>query len=211
MLVFLSVIVIKKRMDWGHVVDSIILAFILACCCICCGLVSSFANNARKERMGKRKLVAQLKIKKLSEHAIPPSRSHVTDAGWDLFSAYDYEIPPHGKELVKTDIAVAVPNGTYGRVAPRSSLAWNHHIDVGAGVVDSGYRGNVGVVLFNHSDKSFKIGRGDRVAQLILEKIVDKVYLQVVDDLDATERGEGGFGSTGGTSEQEVTKIQKTQ
>lgn len=93
--------------------------------------------------------------------------------------------------------------GYYGRIAPRSGLAVKHHIDVGAGVIDADYRGNVGVVLFNHSDADFKVTAGDRVAQLILEKIITPAVVEV-DDLDAlgsTARGAGGYGSTGVASE----------
>jgi len=97
---------------------------------------------------------------------------------------------------VKTDIAVAIPPGFYGRIAPRSSLAWKSHIDVGAGVVDEDYRGPVGVVLFNLGNAPFKINKGDRIAQLVLTKITTPP-VEEVDDLNATARAEGGFGSTG--------------
>ena len=135
-----------------------------------------------------------LRVKKLSEHAVVPARYSSGAAGVDLSSAYEYTIPAQGKALIKTDLAVAVPEGTYGRVAPRSSLAMKH-VDVGAGVVDADYRGNVGVVLFNHGPDPLQIARGDRIAQLILERIVVAPVTEV-QDLDATERGEGGFGST---------------
>lgn len=97
---------------------------------------------------------------------------------------------------MKTDLSIAIPLGTYARVAPRSGLAWKNFIDVGAGVVDYDYRGNVGVILFNHGKEDFVIKRGDRVAQLILEKIATPDVVEV-DDLDETDRGAGGFGSTG--------------
>lgn len=86
--------------------------------------------------------------------------------------------------------------GCYGRIAPRSGLAWKNHIDVGAGVIDEDYRGNIGVVLFNHSDQEFKVTKGDRIAQLICQRI-DYPVLQEVTNLDNTSRGAGGFGSTG--------------
>jgi dUTP pyrophosphatase len=114
----------------------------------------------------------------------------------DARSAYDYVVPARGKELVKTDLSVAIPRGTYARVAPRSGLAWKKFIDVGAGVVDYDYRGNVGVILFNHGEEDFVVRKGDRVAQLILERIVTPDVVEC-DDLDDTERGAGGFGSTG--------------
>lgn len=84
----------------------------------------------------------------------------------------------------------------FSRIAPRSGLAVKHFIDVGAGVIDSDYRGAVGVVLFNHGDKDFAIARGDRVAQLILENITIAHVLET-DTLDDTVRGDNGFGSTG--------------
>ena len=80
--------------------------------------------------------------------------------------------------------------------APRSGLAWKHSIDVGAGVIDADYRGPVGVILFNHSDVDFEVKVGDRIAQLIIEKILTPDVVEV-EDLDSTVRGEGGFGSTG--------------
>lgn len=112
------------------------------------------------------------------------------------FSAYDATVPARGKALVKTDIQIEVPFGTYGRVAPRSGLAWKNFIDVGAGVIDQDYRGNVGVILFNHSDEAFEVKKGDRIAQLICERIVYPTLVQL-DSLTDTNRGAGGFGSTG--------------
>ena len=94
------------------------------------------------------------------------------------------------------DLQIHVPDCCYGRVALRSGMALHHNIDVGGGVIDGDYRGNVGVILFNHSDKPFVVARGNRIAQLICEK----VYLPALEEvraLDATERGEGGFGSPG--------------
>lgn len=115
---------------------------------------------------------------------------------WYIRSAYAYVVRARGKELVKTDIQIEVPEGCYGRVAPRSGLAWKNSIDVGAGVIDQDYRGNVGVILFNHSDIDFEVKQGDRVAQLICERITYPV-VEEVDSLTDTKRGENGFGSTG--------------
>ncbi|XP_058851112.1 deoxyuridine 5'-triphosphate nucleotidohydrolase [Acipenser ruthenus] len=137
-----------------------------------------------------------LKFAKLSEHATSPTRGSTKAAGYDLYSAYDYVIPAMDKAIVKTDIQIALPSGYYGRVAPRSGLAAKYFIDVGAGVVDEDYRGNVGVVLFNFNKDSFEVKKGDRVAQLICEKICYP-ELQERETLDETERGAGGFGSTG--------------
>lgn len=140
-----------------------------------------------------------LKYSKLSSLAYPPTRGSERAAGTDLKSAYDYEVPARGMCLVKTDLAFEIPAGCYGRVAPRSGLAVKHSIDVGAGVIDEDYRGNVGVVLFNHSDVAFVVKRGDRIAQLICERITYPVY-EEVEHLTATKRGAEGFGSTGVSS-----------
>ncbi|KAG4955104.1 hypothetical protein GLYMA_14G207800v4 [Glycine max] len=138
-----------------------------------------------------------LRVKKLSDKAVLPSRASPLSAGYDLSSAVETKVPARGKALVATDISIAIPEGTYARVAPRSGLAWKHSIDVGAGVIDADYRGPVGVILFNHSDTDFEVKVGDRVAQLIIEKIVTPNVVTEVEDLDETVRGEGGFGSTG--------------
>jgi len=138
----------------------------------------------------------ELYVKKLSSQAILPVRGSREAAGYDLSSAVQAVVPARGRKLIATDLAIAVPPGTYGRVAPRSGLALKKGIDVGAGVIDADYRGSVGVILFNHSDDEFRIEPGDRIAQLILERIVTPPILEV-EDLDATSRGEGGFGSTG--------------
>ncbi|XP_038557282.1 deoxyuridine 5'-triphosphate nucleotidohydrolase, mitochondrial isoform X2 [Micropterus salmoides] len=137
-----------------------------------------------------------LRFAKLSEHATKPTRGSAKAAGYDLYSAYNYSIGPMDKAIVKTDIQIAVPHGCYGRVAPRSGLAAKNFIDVGAGVVDEDYRGNVGVVLFNFGKDTFEVKKGDRVAQLVCERICYP-DLEEQQTLDETERGAGGFGSTG--------------
>ena len=141
--------------------------------------------------------VPRLRVRRLTAHACLPKRSTPLSAGFDLASAVDLVIPAHGKALVKTDIALALPSGCYGRIAPRSGLAWKSHIDIGAGVIDADYRGNVGVVMYNLSSKAFEVVRGMRVAQLILERYEWRAVVQEVADLDQTARGGDGFGSTG--------------
>jgi dUTP pyrophosphatase len=140
--------------------------------------------------------IVPLKVKRLTEHAVLPLRASERAAGYDLFAAADCTIEALGKELVKTDIAIAIPPGYYGRIAPRSSLAWKSHLDVGAGVIDEDYRGPVGVVLFNLGKAPFNVRKGERIAQLVLTKITTPP-VEEVDDLDNTGRAEGGFGSTG--------------
>lgn len=139
---------------------------------------------------------SKLYVQKLSEDATLPRRGTEGAVGYDLSSAMDMVILAKGKGLVLTDLAIKVPEGTYGRVAPRSGLAWKNHIDVGAGVIDSDFRGNVGVVLFNHGTEDFKIQKGDRIAQLILEECL-LCDVEEVLRLDETARNDGGFGSTG--------------
>ncbi|ORZ31175.1 putative Dut [Catenaria anguillulae PL171] len=138
-----------------------------------------------------------LRIKRLSPNARLPTRGSPGAAGYDLCSAVDLVIKAKDKAMVATDLAIAVPPGTYGRVAPRSGLAVKHFIDVGAGVVDEDYRGHLQVVLFNFSDVDFVIKQGDRIAQLVLERIYTPQVVEV-ESLEDTARGAGGFGSTGG-------------
>ena len=111
-----------------------------------------------------------IRVVKLTEDALIPTRGSAGAAGLDLYSAYNLTVPARGLVSVATDLQSHVPEGFYGRIAPRSGLALHHHIDIGAGVIDEDYRGNVAVILFNHSDKLFVINRGDHVAQLICEK-----------------------------------------
>ncbi|ORY97954.1 dUTPase-like protein [Syncephalastrum racemosum] len=138
----------------------------------------------------------RLLVKRLSENAKIPTRGSAHAAGYDLYSAASIVIPAQGKAIVPTDLSIAVPEGCYGRVAPRSGLAAKHHLDTGAGVIDADYRGPVGVVMFNLSQVDYQVNQGDRVAQLVLERIYTPDVVEV-EDLEATARGENGFGSTG--------------
>ncbi|HJB11653.1 MAG TPA: dUTP diphosphatase [Candidatus Brachybacterium merdavium] len=129
-----------------------------------------------------------------------PTRAHTDDAGLDLASAEDLEIPPGGRALVDTGLAVALPPGTVGMVCPRSGLAAKHGITVlnGPGIVDAGYRGPVKVALHNTDPiESFALQRGDRIAQLVVVPFLAPV-LEQVDELDDTQRADAGFGSSGG-------------
>ena len=139
-----------------------------------------------------------LKVIKLAPHAITPSRATSGSAGYDLYSAEGYVILPQHRVVVSTGIQVALPEGTYGRVAPRSGLAVKHGLDIGAGVVDPDYQGELKVVLFNHDPKqTFIIRPGYRIAQLILERY-EVVPIEESNGFDfVTDRGTHGFGSTG--------------
>jgi dUTP pyrophosphatase len=135
-------------------------------------------------------------VKKESQTAKTPTRSTWGAAGFDLYANETTSIPPHGRALVNTGIAIALPEGTYGRIAPRSGLAVKYSIDTGAGVIDEDYRGVVKILLVNHSDTALAIKPGERVAQLIVERISLAPMIEV-EALSETKRGESGFGSTG--------------
>lgn len=139
----------------------------------------------------------QLKVQLRGPNGRAPTKGSVSAAGYDIYAAEKTLIPGRGQNLVSTQISITVPQGTYGRVAPRSGLAVKHGIQTGAGVIDRDYTGEVKIVLFNHTDRDFEINVGDRIAQLVLEKIVEDASVVVVDSLDQTARSEGGFGSTG--------------
>jgi len=139
-----------------------------------------------------------LRVRKLFEDSQVPVRQTPDSAGYDLFAHETVVVRAGaGAQLVKTGVAVAVPPGTYGRVAARSGLAVKHSLAVGAGVIDADYRGEVGVVLFNlHPSLDYTVPKGSRIAQLVLEQIVTCSVL-VVASLEGTERDAKGFGSTG--------------
>lgn len=142
-----------------------------------------------------------IRFAKIHEDARVPTRGSAGAAGFDLYSVEDIVIPPAGgKAMIHTGIVFEIPKGYYGRVAPRSGLAAKYAIDVLAGVCDEDYRGEICVILINHDrSNDFKVAKGDRIAQFIFEKIGVPASLDEVpfDLLTSTERGEGGFGSTG--------------
>jgi len=138
-----------------------------------------------------------IKIKKLDPNARIPLRANPGDAGADLCSIEDITIPPRSRRLIQTGISLHIPDGYYGRIAPRSGLAVHNGIDVLAGVVDSGYRGPIGVVLYNTEENTeFHVNKGDRIAQIIFEQHWNFSFKEV-DDLNDTDRSDGGFGSSG--------------
>lgn len=146
----------------------------------------------------KLKTADELKVFLRSENATVPTKGSALAAGYDIYASENGVIPAHGQGLISTDLSIIVPIGTYGRIAPRSGLAVKHGISTGAGVVDADYRGEVKIVLFNHSEIDFKVEKGDRIAQLVLEQIVNAdIKVITAEELDTTVRGEGGFGSTG--------------
>ena len=134
---------------------------------------------------------------KLSRDAKVPKRMSPGAAGYDLYSVGDHCIAPMSKEEVSIGLQIRVPANTYGRIAPRSGLASQHFIHVGAGVIDRDYRGCVTVLLFNFGASPFFVFKGDRIAQLIIERTAQPVFVEADGSLDATARGFAGRGSTG--------------
>ena len=155
----------------------------------------------------------EIKYTKLHPHAKEPFRANTSDAGYDLFSTDYVTLEPFQRRLLSTGINVEIPEGFYGRVAPRSGLACKKGIDVMAGVIDSGYRGEIKVLLINFNFEGYnlkpntfeamfgsgnrmEIKPGDRIAQLIIEKC-HNVEWKAMQTLEESQRGEQGFGSSG--------------
>ena len=139
-----------------------------------------------------------LKVKRLDDDAKLPAYAHSGDAGLDLFSNADIEIPAGETRLVPTGISIELPPSTEAQIRPRSGLALKNSITVlnTPGTIDEGYRGEVGVILINHSKTAFKITKHMKIAQMVVKPVV-KVEVQETDDLTTTKRGSDGFGSTG--------------
>jgi len=141
-------------------------------------------------------------IRQLDPDLPPPRYAHPGDAGADLVAAEEVEISPGGRAMVRTGVAVALPEGYVGLVHPRSGLAARFGVTVlnAPGTVDAGYRGEILVNLINHDpDVVVKIARGDRIAQLVVQR-VERAHFHLVDDLPDSSRGVDGHGSTGGHS-----------
>jgi dUTP pyrophosphatase len=141
-----------------------------------------------------------LKVKLLNEFAKVPIYGSDFSAGLDISSSIDTVVPANNKALISTGISASLndcdQNDYYLRIAPRSGISYKNFLDIGAGVIDVDYRGEIKVLIFNHSNTDFKINIGDRIAQMIPERR-NKVNIELTDNLDSTERNEGGFGSTG--------------
>ena len=141
-----------------------------------------------------------IQVRRLEPDLPLPAYAHPGDAGADLVAAEDVEIAAGARAAVRTGLAVAIPDGYVGLVHPRSGLAARLGVTVlnAPGTVDAGYRGEILVILINHDRaNAVKISRGDRIAQLVVQR-VERAVFQVVDELDDTSRGAGGHGSTGG-------------
>tara|TARA_R100001129_G_scaffold149661_1_gene111556 strand:+ start:1092 stop:1556 length:465 start_codon:yes stop_codon:yes gene_type:complete len=137
-----------------------------------------------------------IKVKKTEERAIIPTRSNSDDAGWDLYSITTRPIAPSQRVTIRTGISLQIPEEYVGLIWPRSGMSVKNGIDVLAGVVDSGYRGEIKVCLLNTSREWMDIKEGDRIAQILFQE-VPHFQLQEVEILQNSDRGQGGFGSTG--------------
>jgi len=140
-----------------------------------------------------------LSFKRLDSKALLPTRGSSSAAGLDVYSIEAISLLPKERRLIRTGLAVDIPEGYYGRLAPRSGLATQKGIDVLAGVIDADYRGEIGCLLYNAGDEIIELPAQTKICQLIIEKIItpDAVW---VDSLAETSRGSGGFGSTDGSS-----------
>ena len=139
-----------------------------------------------------------LRFKRIHPDAVLPAYAHPSDAGMDVRSVVDTVIPPGGRALVPTGLVAIIPPMHEIQVRPRSGLALKHGVTVlnTPGTIDSGYRGEIGVILANFGDKEFSVSKGDKVAQLVFAPVVQP-EIEETDTIDDTDRGAGGFGSTG--------------
>ena len=140
----------------------------------------------------------ELKIKQLHPLATIPTYAHPGDAGLDLFAIESQEILPGETQLIKTGIAIALPSGYEAQIRPRSGLALKHSLSVlnSPGTIDTGYRGEIGIILINHGKKTFKVVPKMKVAQMVVTSFIQAKVI-AVKELDPTSRGSKGFGSTG--------------
>ena len=142
-------------------------------------------------------MAIKIKMQKISD--VPtPSYAHKGDSGVDLHAAEDYVLKPMERKLIPTGLKLEIPYGYEGQVRPKSGLALNHGISHAnaVGTIDSSYRGEIKIPLINLSNKSYKIEKGKKIAQLVFAK-VEEIIFEEVDELNNTTRNEGGFGSTG--------------
>ena len=142
--------------------------------------------------------MVKVKLTKIHEEAIVPKYAHPGDSGMDIYSVKDYSISPLGRRLIETGLTVEIPLGYEIQVRPKSGLALKSGITVlnTPGTIDSGYRGEIGVILFNSNQESYSVKKGDKIAQIVLQK-VETIEFEEVSKLEESVRNTGGFGSTG--------------
>lgn len=137
-----------------------------------------------------------LKVKRLNQNATLPTRGSATAAGYDLYVAKSVILEPNSQAIVSTGIAMQIPDGWFGQINPRSSVASKRNLRIGSRVIDSDYRGELLINLHNDSDLNVVVEEGERIAQLVIMEHYNSL-IEEVDSLDETIRGAGGFGSTG--------------
>lgn len=138
----------------------------------------------------------RVKCKRLNSESQVPTKNNNTDAGWDLYSVSDTYISSHSRKLINTGISLQIPKEWVGLIWPRSGLSVKAGVDVLAGVIDSGYRGEIKVCLYNTSDETVVIQKGDRIAQILFQEVPD-IKMVEVECLTDSQRGDDGFGSSG--------------
>lgn len=137
-----------------------------------------------------------IKFQKILDEAVIPHYAHPGDAGMDIFSAEETVIKAGERKSVRTGVKMELPEGLVALVWDKSGLALKNGIKTMAGVIDAGYRGEIGIVLANLSDKDYKIEKGQKIAQMLIQK-VERAEIEEARELSETKRGDGGFGSTG--------------
>ena len=160
--------------------------------------ISLVQDKPVQQKLTRRMLVQQataIQLMKMAAKARLPSRGSRFSSGHDLYALEDVLIQARGQKLIGTGIAIGILQGTYARIASRSGLAYKESIGIGRGVIDADYTGEVKVIMINHGKKGYHIQEGDRIAQMIIEKI-DMSDMMEVDNLQITDRGNKGFGST---------------
>lgn len=160
-------------------------------------LARQIDNLLHEQKIHRGETIMSIKVERLDSRAVLPRRANPNDAGYDMCSLESFTLNPGQRRLFPTGIALEIPEGYVGLVKPRSGLALSRGIDVLGGVIDSGYRGDVGVILLNTDSRPVFIGGGERIAQLLIQPVM-LLDMEEVPALDAnSERGTGGFGSTG--------------
>ena len=143
-------------------------------------------------------MTIEIKVRKLQNDAKIPVKAHDDDAGYDLFAYEECTIQPGQSRLIPTGVALELPPMTEAQIRPRSGLALRHQVTVlnTPGTIDAGYRGEIGVILINHGAEVYTVSKGDRVAQLVIGQVLAS-QMKETDSLEESDRGIGGFGSTG--------------
>ncbi len=139
----------------------------------------------------------KIRIKKLTDDAAMPKKAHPTDAGFDLYASADVTVPARGRVIIPTDIAMEIPEGCFGLVSGRSGLTTRESLIVQVGIIDSHYRNGIGIIMFSQRDDDFTIAKGTRSAQLLILPLAEVEGFVEADELTETDRGTGGYGSTG--------------